>query len=211
MVMGTALTRSGETEIVVIVKAAPQVGQRHGETVCCAGIDLYGNWLRLYPVAFRTLDDGQKFGRWDRVRFKWRLPTDDGRAESRRVDQDSIVIDGGLKRSERETFLARSIVTGINKEMEAGRSLALLKPRVIDFRAEKKKQVELDAETKAFAALHAQTDLFNTKSIIPTSRVLTVSNIAMKRTTASVTALARIGRWKPRFSTGESATAKNRL
>jgi len=167
MVTGAAPTRSGETEVVVIVKAAPQVGQRHGETVCCAGIDLYGNWLRLYPVAFRTLDDGQKFGRWDRVRFKWRMPTDDGRAESRRVDQDSIIIEGELKRSEREAFLARSIVTGINKEMEAGRSLALLKPKVIDFRVEKKKQAELDAEIKAFAALHAQTDLFNTKVIIP--------------------------------------------
>jgi hypothetical protein len=167
MVMDTAPTRSGETEVVVIVKAAPQVGQRRGETVCCAGIDLYGNRLRLYPVAFRTLDDGQKFRRWDRIRFKWRMPTDDGRAESRRVDQDSIAIEGELKRSEREAFLARSIVTGINKEMEAGRSLALLKPRVIDFRAEKKKQAEVDAEIKAFAVLHAQSDLFNTKAIIP--------------------------------------------
>ena len=36
--------RSGETEAIVIVKAAPQVGQRHGETICCAGIDLHGNW-----------------------------------------------------------------------------------------------------------------------------------------------------------------------
>ena len=167
MVMDTAPTRSGETEVVVIVKAAPQVGQRRGETVCCAGIDLYGNWLRLYPVAFRTLDDGQKFRRWDRIRFKWRMPADDGRAESRRVDQDSIATEGELKRSEREAFLARSIVTGINKGNGGRRSLALLKPRVIDFRAEKKKQAEVDAEIKAFAVLRAQSDLFNTKAIIP--------------------------------------------
>ena len=38
-----------ETEVIVIIKAAPQVGEKHGETVCCAGIDLEGKWLRLYP------------------------------------------------------------------------------------------------------------------------------------------------------------------
>jgi hypothetical protein len=59
--MNSSAGRSGETDAIVIIKAAPQVGQRHGETVCCAGIDLAGNCLRLYPVSFRTLDDGQKF------------------------------------------------------------------------------------------------------------------------------------------------------
>jgi hypothetical protein len=61
---GQPLT-SGSAEAVVIVKAAPQVGRRHGETVCCAGIDVYGNWLRLYPVSFRTqrnLADGTASG-----------------------------------------------------------------------------------------------------------------------------------------------------
>ena len=107
---------SGKSEAVVIIKAAPQVGQRHGETVCCAGIDLYGNWLRLYPVSFRQLEDGQKFGRWDRIRFDWRTPNDDRRPESRRVDQQSIEITGNMKPSERERFLAKSIVTSVNRE-----------------------------------------------------------------------------------------------
>lgn len=73
------LPSSGNTEAVVIIKAAPQVGQRHGETVCCAGLDLYGQWLRLYPVSFRLLDANKKFGRWDRISFKWRRPNDDPR------------------------------------------------------------------------------------------------------------------------------------
>lgn len=126
-------SRSGEAEAIVIIKAAPQLGQRHGETVCCAGIDLHGNWLRLYPVSFRTLDEGQKFGRWDRVRFKWKLPKDDNRLESRRVDQDSISIVGQLKKSERQRFLAKNIVTGLDQEREAGRSLALLKAKILGF------------------------------------------------------------------------------
>src|SRR5436190_7164699 len=93
---------SGSTEAIVMVKAAPQVGRRHGETVCCAGIDVYGQWLRLYPVSFRALDDGQKFGRWDRIRFRCRRPTDDQRPESRRVEQQSIEIVGSLKPAERQ-------------------------------------------------------------------------------------------------------------
>ena len=160
-------SRSGETEAIVIVKAAPQAGQRHGETVCCAGIDLQGNWLRLYPVSFRTLDDGQKFGRWDRIRFKWRLPSDDPRLESRRVDQDSITIVGELKKSERQRFLGGSIVTGLDQERAAGRSLALLKAKILEFKIEKKRDDELAGEKKRFENLHAQQDLFKTKPIIP--------------------------------------------
>ena len=120
---------SGSTEAIVMVKAAPQVDRRHGETVCCAGIDLYGNWLRLYPVSFRTLEQSKKFGRWDRIKFNWRIPNDDKRVESRRVDQQSIEIVGQLKKSERAGFLAKAVVTSLVREREAGRSFALLKPR----------------------------------------------------------------------------------
>lgn len=167
MTASDALTRSGDTEAIVIIKAAPQVGQRHGETVCCAGIDLQGNWLRLYPISFRTLDDGQKFGRWDRIWFRWRRPNDDPRIESRRVDQDTLQIVGELKKSERERFLSSAIVTGLDAERQAGRSLALLKAEVIEFKSEKKDGAELRKEAEKFAALRAQPDLFNTKPIIP--------------------------------------------
>jgi hypothetical protein len=165
--MNGSVPTSGEAEAVVIVKAAPQLGQRHGETVCCAGVDLQGNWLRLYPVAFRTLDEGRKFGRWDRIRFRWRLPNDDPRPESRRVDQDSIRITGELKPSERQRFLAACIVTGLKREREANRSLALLRPRVLGFSCQRKSEDEMAKDTAAFAALHNQADLFNTKPLIP--------------------------------------------
>ncbi len=151
---------SGSTEAIVIIKAAPQVGQRHGETVCCAGIDLYGHWLRLYPVSFRMLDDGQKFGRWDRIKFKWRRPNDDPRPESRRVDQQSIEIVGELKQSEREKFLANSIVTSLVREREAGRSLALLKAEILEFKYQRKSNDELAEEVQRFEAIRAQADLF---------------------------------------------------
>jgi hypothetical protein len=168
--MGTATNlnlHSGEAEAIVIVKAVPHASKKHGETVCCAGIDLHGNWLRLYPVSFRSLDEGQKFGRWDRIRFKWRKPSDDHRIESHRVDQDSLEIVGEIKRSERQSFLSNLIVTSLERERAAGRSLALLKAKILDFKIEKRSDKEIASETVRFAALHSQKDLFNTKSIIP--------------------------------------------
>jgi hypothetical protein len=61
------------TSATIIVKAAPRVGQTHGELVCCAGIDAAGSWVRLYPVVFRTLEDAQKFSRWDIIEYEWKL------------------------------------------------------------------------------------------------------------------------------------------
>lgn len=161
------LERSGTDEAVVIVKAAPQIGQKHGETICCAAIDLHGNWLRLYPVSFRNLDDGRKFGRWDRIKFRWRLPKDDGRPESRRIDQESLEIVGQLKSRERYPFLSRRIVTSLDREREEGRSFALLKPEILDFNIERKPHEKIAKEAAAIEHLLKQDDLFNTQPIIP--------------------------------------------
>ncbi|WP_114377545.1 hypothetical protein [Elioraea thermophila] len=141
--------------------------QRHGETVCCAGIDPNGNWIRLYPVSFRSLDEGKKFARWDRIRFRWLLPQDDRRPESRRVDQNSVRVLGRLVESERQRFPADRIVTGLGVEREAGRSLALLRARIIDFTDEPKSKDDLEKEAARFAALRRQADLFKTKPMIP--------------------------------------------
>lgn len=161
------LEKSGETEAIVLIKAAPQIGQKHGETVCCAAIDLEGNWLRLYPVSFRHLEDAQKFSRWDRVRFNWSLPTDDRRIESRRIDQQTLSIVGKLPKKERQDFLSSRIVTSLDKEREEGRSLALLQCEVLNFFYEKKSEEDIAEETAKFQAMRNQADLFNTKPLIP--------------------------------------------
>jgi hypothetical protein len=149
------------------VKAAPQISQKHGETVCCAGVDIYGNWLRLYPVAFRTLEHSQKFGRWDRIRFRWRKAADDGRPESRRVDQGSLEIVGDLKKTERSRFLATAIVTGLDHLRAGGKSLALLRPQSPEFFYEKRDNSEVQEDHQRFEALRRQTDLFAPKALIP--------------------------------------------
>ena len=127
------LSRSGETQAVVLVKALPQAGGVYGETVCVAAIDEYGRWLRLYPVTFRQLEHAKQFGRWDRIRFGWRLPetSKDRRAESRRVNPDSIEITGKLRDSEKGRFLSRAIVDSTkNRTCSTGRAEVLLEEEV---------------------------------------------------------------------------------
>jgi hypothetical protein len=153
-------SQSGEAEAVILIKASPNAGQS-SETVCCAGIDARGNWLRLFPVVFRRLDQAQQFRRWDRVRFRWRRPRSDFRIESRRVEEDSLEIVGSLKEGERARFLSSSIVTSTDREREQGRSLALLRAEIIEFKFERKPVAEIAAEQSRFDQLRRQQDLFS--------------------------------------------------
>ena len=163
----TAVT--GTTEAVVLVKALPHASARHGETVCCAGIERTGRggWLRLYPISFRDLGQAQRFGRWDVIRFSWHLPNDDRREESRRVDHQSVEVVGDLRRSERERFLAAYVVSGLGPVVTAKRTLALVRPREPRFIVERKTAAEFDRELAERTALHAQTQLFGVGHLVP--------------------------------------------
>src|SRR4030088_799460 len=88
-------------EAIIVVKAAPQLSARHGETVCTAAVTRDRRWVRLYPITFRTLEDAQQFRRWDVVRYTWQQPKDDRRSESRRLNHQSLTIAGGLPKRER--------------------------------------------------------------------------------------------------------------
>ena len=164
--MSETYQQSGKNQkAIVIIKAAPQVGEKHGETVCCSGLDEYGNWLRLYPVSFRILEDRQKFSRWDQIEFDWRRPKDDNRHESRRIDQQSLRITGKLKLSERERFLGPAIVTSLTRERERNRSLALIRPNIESFDYERKTSAEIQADKIRFDSIRAQNDLFASNTV----------------------------------------------
>ena len=77
---------------LVLVKAFPQPRQKYEETVCCAGINPQGEFVRLYPVRYRHLRPEQKFVRWDVIEYEQERPPGDPRPESRHVDEDSIRI-----------------------------------------------------------------------------------------------------------------------
>lgn len=159
-----------EDEAFILVKAAPRRSETFGETVCCAGIDRQGQWVRLYPVSFRLLEDAQRFKRWDHIKYRWSKPkaSKDVRSESRRVDPHSVEILSHLKQADHNPLVDRCAVTSLNREQEAGRSLALLKAEIVDFWYERRSEVELGKQQQVLNQLRAQNDLFATSaSLIP--------------------------------------------
>src|SRR4051794_1133840 len=48
-----AMSPTERLQVLITVKASPEIGRTHGETVCVAGIRLDGDerrWIRLFPV-----------------------------------------------------------------------------------------------------------------------------------------------------------------
>ena len=75
------------------------------------------------------------------------------------------------RREERQRLLARSVVTGLVAEEEAGRSLALLRPRNAKFHWVRKSDVVYAKEKQQFTEWHSQEEnsLFGLldKSLVP--------------------------------------------
>ncbi|MBS8226623.1 hypothetical protein [Vannielia litorea] len=159
-------------EVCVIVKAAPETGQTHGETVCVAGIDIYGNWHRLYPMPFKLLSNEQRFNRWDIIRTRWRSAAPkDMRPESKRVDHESLEKVRQVKPSERHEFARRAIVESLAEEKEKGRSFALIRPENPEFLIRPLSDAAKTKNQRRRDTLLSQTDMFSGDSTVLTPDV----------------------------------------
>lgn len=165
-------------EAIILVRAAPQkaVPQKavqQGSGVFTVALDLYQNWLRLSPVSFQVPEDAQRLGRWDRIRFRgWKPgPTQDPWPEARQVGQKTAEIVGQLPRPEQAAFLARAIVPGLQREAEAGRSLALLQAEVLGFSTLKLGPAEFVERCATFRVLRDQLELFGQGHLLPAEPV----------------------------------------
>ena len=139
-----------QSRVSILVKALPQPSKHHGETVCCAGVTEYGQLKRLYPVRFRHLSDASSFKRWDWVKFGYTKPTSDTRAESCRVMEDKIEVDGMLKRGEREKLLGSLTSPSAKHAADQGKSLALIRPQKPHFFYKKKSDIQLQRERETY-------------------------------------------------------------
>ena len=147
--LSNSLDKSGREKVLVLVKALPHAGQKHGETVCCAGVTKDGHWRRQYPVHFRRLRE--QFGRWDWIEYDWiRLGGEDRRTESRRVQEDTIKCCGDMPERERAEFLNRIIVPSTEVAASRGQSLALIRPTKSRFFWGQKTAKDLQKEKKAY-------------------------------------------------------------
>lgn len=157
---------SGTERVVILVKAAPHPSRRYQETVCCAGVTLrddalQGEWRRLYPVRFRHLSGDAKFSRWDILDYKWHRPRDDPRAESRRVEEQSLTICGSLPRRDHAAFLDPLLRSSYADAAQRGETLTLVRPKNLSFRWRRKSDAEIAGEKAAFLAASAQGSLLD--------------------------------------------------
>ena len=147
--------------VSILVKALPQRSTKHGETVCCAGVTPDGEFKRLFPIRFRHLSHEAAFKRWDWVDFKYRRPTSDRRVESCHVMEDTIVVDGKMPKKDRAPFLNRLVSGSAKEAQEAGRSLALIRPRNIRFYYKAKKPQQIAEEKRTYAEAASQGSFFD--------------------------------------------------
>jgi hypothetical protein len=145
--------------VIVLVKALPHAGRKHGETVCCAGITERGEWRRQFPIHFRRLSE--KFARWDLIEYEYREPRGDKRSESRRVQEDTIKVVGKLALKDRANLLNPLVVASTAVAAKRGQSLALIRPQKVRFDATKKTEKQLAKERRAYAEAARQGSFFD--------------------------------------------------
>ena len=79
-----------QKRVLIIVKTYPNPSSKHREIVCTAGIDLEsGKLIRLFPIPFRMLAEGDRFHKWQFVSLEVRKAPDP-RPESFEVRDGSI-------------------------------------------------------------------------------------------------------------------------
>lgn len=136
-----------QKRVYIMVKTYPTPSKGYVETVCTAGITDTGEWIRLYPISYRYLEDEQKYSKYSWIEIAVRKNSSDRRIESYQPVMESIKILDKPKSKELQWREALSIVRPIaNKSLceikklqeNKNRSLGIFKPyKVTDFYFEK--------------------------------------------------------------------------
>lgn len=82
-----------DAEVLVIAKTYPNMSREYTELVCTAGlrIDTYPyQWIRLYPVPYRLLEQDSQYKKWQVIKVKIVKRTGDLRPESYQPKPNSI-------------------------------------------------------------------------------------------------------------------------
>lgn len=135
-------------DILVTVKAYPNISQRHGEVVCVAGIrtDTSSNgWVRLFPIQFRDLEFSKQFQKYQVIHLRAKRHSGDPRPESYRPDTDSMEVGSKVgtsqawreRRSLVEPLMLSSMCELLRRQKVDGTSLGVFRPaEVIEFTVE---------------------------------------------------------------------------
>jgi hypothetical protein len=134
--------------VLITVKTYPLPSRSYTELVCTAGLLDGKNWIRMYPIPFRFLQDEQKkYPKYSWIELNLTRKTDDFRPESYSpklgVDEPIKVLQHLGRDNEwaaRRSYVLKEVFTSMNelitlaKDPNHRKSLATLNPsRIVDF------------------------------------------------------------------------------
>ena len=79
-----------KAKVLIAVKTYPTISEKYYELACTAGFREDGSWIRLYPIPFRLLDEGQQYKKYQWVEVDIVRNKGDQRPESYRVSTSDI-------------------------------------------------------------------------------------------------------------------------
>lgn len=79
-------------KILILVKTYPNPSKGYIETVCTAGVTETGDWIRLYRISYRYLDNDQQYPKYSWIEVEVTKATDDNRIESYKPRMESITV-----------------------------------------------------------------------------------------------------------------------
>ncbi len=127
-------------KVFITVKTYPMPSLRYVETVCTAGIDEQGNWIRLYPIPFRRWHKNRKFKKYQWIKAPIVRDTRDPRPESYRLTgevQPLEFLDTKNEWRKRKKLVIHNVFTRMDRLLKNARnsriftSLAIFKPKKI--------------------------------------------------------------------------------
>lgn len=127
--------------VLIVVRTYPVPAQKGVEVSCTAGITREGEWIRLFPVPYRFLDEDKRFKKYQWIDVSVTKARGDRRPESFKLNDASIRIiehvppDGGWRK--RDAFIAplrRPSLCSIQREQSERGSptLGVFRPAAID-------------------------------------------------------------------------------
>ena len=133
-----------EAKVLITVKAYPKPSGKYDELACTAGLLDGKDWIRIYPVPFRLLDDRDKYPKYAWIQLDLERRADkDFRPESYRPQKgihEEITVLGRIgtkdKWRERRSLILKNVFYSLDELIKlafspAGTSLGTLKPSSI--------------------------------------------------------------------------------
>ncbi len=165
-------------KVLITVKAYPAISSTYGETVCTAGINEEGKWIRIYPIPFRYMDYENQYKKYHWVELDLIRNTKDFRPETHRSQHlesittvGEIPSDGDAWTERRKAILEKvRVYTNLDeliaeaKNKDVCTSLAVFKPtRIKDFIYRRVSDTWDTTKLQTFTSMQQQGNLFDGK------------------------------------------------